>query len=119
MHVCRVLIRQIKLKLVLCFTGIFSKTAVNFNAGCQTVVSNIIMSIGVMLTLLFLIPFFSVTPLVVLSSIIMNAMLGLIKYEQVIHLWKVDKFDFVICICSYVGVVFGSVENGLITAVCD
>ncbi|KNA08828.1 hypothetical protein SOVF_159150 [Spinacia oleracea] len=99
-------------------SGIFSKTAVNFNAGCQTVVSNIIMSIGVMLTLLFLIPFFSVTPLVVLSSIIMNAMLGLIKYEQVIHLWKVDKFDFVICICSYVGVVFGSVENGLITAVC-
>lgn len=90
----------------------------NFNAGCKTVVSNIIMSLAVMITLLLLIPLFSYTPLVVLSSIIINAMLGLIKYEEAFHLWKVDKFDFVICICSYVGVVFGSVEDGLITAAC-
>uniref|UniRef100_A0A803NCX6 STAS domain-containing protein n=1 Tax=Chenopodium quinoa TaxID=63459 RepID=A0A803NCX6_CHEQI len=99
-------------------SGIFSRSAVNFNAGCQTVVSNIIMSIAMIITLLFLIPFFSFTPLVVLSSIIINAMLGLIKYEEVYHLWKVDKFDFIICISSYLGVVFGSVENGLITAFC-
>ncbi|KAK6913981.1 STAS domain [Dillenia turbinata] len=98
-------------------TGPFSRTAVNFNAGCKTAVSNIVMATAVMITLLFLTPLFHYTPLVVLSSIIIAAMLGLIDYEAAIHLWQVDKFDFVICISSYIGVVFGSVEIGLVTAV--
>ncbi|KAK9083731.1 hypothetical protein Scep_030202 [Stephania cephalantha] len=98
-------------------TGPFSRSAVNFNAGCKTAVSNIVMAIAVMLTLLFLTPLFHYTPLVVLSSIIIAAMLGLIDYDAAIHLWKVDKFDFVVCISAYVGVVFGSVEIGLVIAV--
>ncbi|KDP40223.1 hypothetical protein JCGZ_02221 [Jatropha curcas] len=98
-------------------TGPFSRTAVNFNAGCKTAVSNIVMATAVMITLLFLTPLFHYTPLVVLSSIIICAMLGLIDYEAAIHLWKVDKFDFVVCISAYVGVVFGSVEIGLVIAV--
>lgn len=75
------------------------------------------MSIALMITLLFLTPFFHYTPLVVLSSIIITAMLGLINYEEVIHLWKIDKFDFVVCLGAYIGVVFGSVETGLVVAV--
>ncbi|KAJ8443676.1 hypothetical protein Cgig2_019658 [Carnegiea gigantea] len=94
-------------------TGIFSRTAVNFNAGCKTAMSNIVMAIAVMVTLLCLTPLFHYTPLVVLSSIIINAMLGLIKYEEVFHLWKVDKFDFVISMSSFFGVVFANVETGL------
>jgi sulfate transporter 3 len=98
-------------------TGPFSRTAVNFNAGCKTAVSNIVMAIAVMITLLFLTPLFHYTPLVVLSSIIIAAMVGLIDYEAAIHLWKVDKFDFIVCVGSYFGVVFGSVEIGLVIAV--
>lgn len=97
--------------------GPFSRTAVNFNAGCKTAVSNIVMAIAVMLTLLFLTPLFHYTPLVVLSSIIIAAMLGLLEYEAVIHLWKVDKFDFTVCMAAYFGVVLSSVELGLIVAV--
>ncbi|MCI02095.1 sulfate transporter 3.1-like, partial [Trifolium medium] len=97
-------------------TGPFSRSAVNYNAGCKTAASNIVMSIAVMLTLLFLTPLFYYTPLVVLSAIIVSAMLGLIDYEAAIHLWKVDKFDFVVCISAYIGVVFGSVEIGLVIA---
>lgn len=89
----------------------------NFNAGCKTAVSNIVMATAVMITLLFLTPLFHYTPLVVLSSIIIAAMLGLIDYEAVIHLWKLDKFDFIVCMSAYVGVVFGSVEIGLVIAV--
>ncbi|KAG4981899.1 hypothetical protein AAZX31_10G028300 [Glycine max] len=98
-------------------TGPFSRSAVNYNAGCKTAASNIIMSIAVMLTLLFLTPLFHYTPLVVLSAIIVSAMLGLIDYEAAIHLFKVDKFDFVVCMSAYVGVVFGSVEIGLVIAI--
>lgn len=98
-------------------SGPFSRSAVNYNAGCKTAVSNIVMAIAVMFTLLFLTPLFHYTPLVVLSAIIISAMLGLIDYEAAKHLWKVDKFDFVVCMSAYVGVVFGSVEIGLVLAV--
>ncbi|KAG6774507.1 hypothetical protein POTOM_021860 [Populus tomentosa] len=98
-------------------TGPFSRSAVNFNAGCKTAVSNIVMAVAVMVTLLFLTPLFHYTPLVVLSSIIISAMLGLIDYEAAIHLWTVDKFDFIVCISAYAGVVFCSVEIGLVVAV--
>jgi sulfate transporter 3 len=75
------------------------------------------MAIAVMFTLLFLIPLFHYTPIVVLATIIISAMLGLIDYEAAMHLWKVDKFDFVVCMSAYIGVVFGSVEIGLVVAV--
>nr|GMD18612.1 sulfate transporter 3.1-like [Ipomoea batatas] len=95
----------------------FSRSAVNFNAGCKTAVSNIVMAFAVMVTLLVLTPLFYYTPTVVLSAIIIAAMLGLIDYNAAIHLWHVDKFDFFVCISAYIGVVFGSVTVGLVTAV--
>ncbi|KAF2548155.1 hypothetical protein F2Q70_00020337 [Brassica cretica] len=54
-------------------TGSFSRSAVNFVAGCQTAVSNIIMSMVVLLTLLFLTPLFKYTPNAILAAIIINA----------------------------------------------
>ncbi|KAE8721746.1 High affinity sulfate transporter 1 [Hibiscus syriacus] len=60
-------------------TGSFSRSAVNFMAGCETAVSNIVM-----------------------SSIL---------------IWKIDKFDFVACLGAFLGVVFRSVEIGLLIAV--
>lgn len=98
-------------------TGPFSRSAVNYNAGCKTAMSNVIMAMAVMITLLFLTPLFHYTPLVVLSAIIISAMLGLLDYEAAIHLWHVDKMDFFNCIAAYLGVVFCSVEIGLVLAV--
>nr|XP_023876420.1 probable sulfate transporter 3.5 [Quercus suber]POE81233.1 putative sulfate transporter 3.5 [Quercus suber] len=98
-------------------TGPFSKTAVNFNAGCRTAMSNVVMAIFMGLTLLFLAPLFSYTPLVALSAIIMSAMFGLIKYEEAYHLLKVDKFDFVICMAAFLGVSFVSMDVGLMLSV--
>ncbi|XP_044472184.1 probable sulfate transporter 3.5 [Mangifera indica] len=98
-------------------TGPFSKTAVNFNSGCKTAMSNIIMALCMMLVLLFLAPVFSYTPLVALSSIIMSAMLGLINYDEAIHLFKVDKLDFCICMVCFFGVTFISMDVGLMLSV--
>ncbi|CAL2234293.1 unnamed protein product [Prunus armeniaca] len=98
-------------------TGPFSRSAVNYNAGCKTAMSNVVMAIAVMFTLLFLTPLFHYTALVVLSAIIIAAMLGLIDYEAAIHLWKVDTFDFVVCMSACISVFFGSVEIGLVLAV--
>ncbi|KAL8523574.1 hypothetical protein ACS0TY_013519 [Phlomoides rotata] len=98
-------------------TGSFSRSAVNFMSGCQTAVSNIVMSIVVLLTLLFLTPLFKYTPNAILSSIIISAVIGLIDYDAAILIWKIDKFDFVACMGAFLGVVFFSVEIGLLVAV--
>nr|KJB06925.1 hypothetical protein B456_001G004100 [Gossypium raimondii] len=98
-------------------TGPFSKTDVNVNSGCKTPMANVVQGFCMMLTLLFLAPIFSYTPLVALAAIIMSAMLGLINYEEMYHLYKVDKFDFAICMAAFFGVSFGSMDIGLLLSV--
>ncbi|KAI9103574.1 hypothetical protein K1719_023197 [Acacia pycnantha] len=98
-------------------TGSFSRSAVNYMAGCQTAVSNIIMSIVVLLTLVFLTPLFKYTPNAALASIIIAAVLGLIDIDAIVLLWKIDKFDFLACMGAFFGVIFKSVEIGLLIAV--
>ncbi|KAJ1406812.1 sulfate anion transporter, conserved site [Sesbania bispinosa] len=98
-------------------TGSFSRSAVNFMAGCQTAVSNIVMSIVVFLTLQFITPLFKYTPNAILSAIIISAVINLVDYQAAILIWKIDKFDFVACMGAFFGVVFVSVEIGLLIAV--
>lgn len=99
------------------FSGSFSRSAVNYMAGCKTAVSNIVMSLVVFLTLQFLTPLFKYTPNAILSSIIISAVIGLIDYDAAILIWKIDKFDFVACMGAFFGVIFASVEMGLLIAV--
>lgn len=98
-------------------TGSFSRSAVNYMAGCHTAVSNIVMSGVVALTLLVITPLFYYTPSAILASIIISAVLGLIDIDAVILIWKIDKFDFIACMGAFFGVIFVSVEIGLLIAV--
>ncbi|KAL1059842.1 hypothetical protein V6Z11_1Z001900 [Gossypium hirsutum] len=85
-------------------TGSFSRSAVNYMAGCNTAASNIVMS--------------SVyTPNAILASIIISAVISLVDIEAMTLIWKIDKFDFVACMGAFFGVVFSSVEIGLLIAV--
>ncbi|KAG1330762.1 sulfate transporter 1.2 [Cocos nucifera] len=98
-------------------TGSFSRSAVNYMAGCQTSVSNMIMSAVVLLTLELITPLFKYTPNAILASIIISAVIGLIDYEAAYLIWKIDKLDFIACMGAFFGVVFISVEIGLLIAV--
>ncbi|XP_061365348.1 sulfate transporter 1.3-like isoform X1 [Gastrolobium bilobum] len=98
-------------------TGSFSRSAVNFMAGCQTAVSNIVMSIVVFLTLQFITPLFKYTPNAILAAIIISAVINLVDYQAAILIWKIDKLDFVACMGAFFGVVFATVEIGLLIAV--
>ncbi|KAK6156897.1 hypothetical protein DH2020_011145 [Rehmannia glutinosa] len=98
-------------------TGSFSRSAVNYMAGCNTAVSNIVMSCVVLLTLEVITPLFKYTPSAILASIIISAVVGLFDYEAMILIWKIDKFDFLACMGAFFGVVFISVEMGLLIAV--
>ncbi|KAK9930592.1 hypothetical protein M0R45_027627 [Rubus argutus] len=98
-------------------TGSFSRTAVNFSAGCQTVVSNIVMALTVIISLELLTRLLYFTPTAILASIILSALPGLIDINEAYHIWKVDKLDFLACIGAFLGVMFASVEIGLLAAV--
>ncbi|WJX28676.1 putative sulfate transporter 3.3, variant 2 [Trifolium repens] len=98
-------------------TGAFSRSAVNNNAGAKTAASNIVMSVTVMVTLLFLMPLFQYTPNVVLGAIIVTAVIGLIDIPAACHIWKIDKFDFLVMLTAFLGVIFISVQEGLAVAV--
>ncbi|KAK6940125.1 STAS domain [Dillenia turbinata] len=98
-------------------TGSFSRTAVNFSAGCQTAVSNIVMAITVFLSLELLTRLLYYTPIAILASIILSALPGLIDINEARHIWKVDKLDFLACLGAFFGVLFASVEIGLLAAV--
>eukprot|EP01018_Ginkgo_biloba_P022087 Gb_14054 [translate_table: standard] len=97
--------------------GSFSRSAVNYNAGCKSAVSNIVMAATVMITLLLLTPLFYYTPGVVLSAIIVAAVVGLIDIPAAYIIWKVDKVDFIACLGAFMGVIFISVQVGLLIAV--
>ncbi|TVT97521.1 hypothetical protein EJB05_57225 [Eragrostis curvula] len=98
-------------------TGSFSRSAVNYSAGCKTALSNIVMASAVLVTLLFLMPLFHYTPNVILSAIIITAVIGLIDVRGAAKLWKVDKLDFLACMAAFLGVLLVSVQVGLAVAV--
>ncbi|KAJ4897939.1 putative sulfate transporter 3.4 [Raphanus sativus] len=98
-------------------TGSFSRSAVNYNAGAKTAVSNIVLASTVLVTLLFLMPLFYYTPNLILAAIILTAVIGLIDYQAAYKLYKVDKFDFFTCMCAFFGVLLVSVPLGLAIAV--
>ncbi|CAL4938058.1 unnamed protein product [Urochloa decumbens] len=98
-------------------TGSFSRTAVNFTAGCKTALSNVVMAATVMVALELLTKLLFYTPVSILASIILSALPGLINVQEVCILWKVDKMDFLTCMGSFLGVLFGSVEIGLSVAI--
>ncbi|KMZ62947.1 Sulfate transporter 3.1 [Zostera marina] len=98
-------------------TAPFSKSAVNYDYGCKTAMSNVVMATCIMLVFLFLGPFFRYTPLVSLASMILLSTGSLIKLKEIKELFKIDKFDFCICIISFLGVVFLSMDIGLLISV--
>lgn len=89
----------------------------NYSAGCESVLSNIVMAITVMVTLQFMTRFLYFTPMAILASIILSALPGLIDINEALHIWKVDKLDFLACLGAFLGVLFHSVEFGLLVAV--
>jgi low affinity sulfate transporter 2 len=57
------------------------------------------------------------TPIAIIASVIISALPGLIDIAEAHKIWKVDKLDFLACIGAFFGVLFASVEIGLLVAV--
>ncbi|KAJ1382762.1 sulfate anion transporter, conserved site [Sesbania bispinosa] len=98
-------------------SGSITRTTVNYNAGSETMVSNIVMALTVLLSFKCLSGFLYFTPKAVLAAIILSAVPGLIDLNRAYRIWKVDKLDFLACAGAFFGVLFASVEMGLVIGI--
>lgn len=94
-------------------TGGFSRTAVNDQAGAKSGLAGIISAILILITLLFLTPFFYNLPKAILASVIMVAVFGLINYKEAIHLFKSNITDFWMLIVTFVATLGFGIEIGI------
>jgi len=83
-------------------SGSFSRSAVNFQTGAVTGLSNAFSSLVVLVTLLFFTPLLYYLPQSVLAAIIMMAVIGLLNVGGFIHAWKAQKYDGMISVISFV-----------------
>ncbi len=94
-------------------TGGFSRTAVNDQAGAKTGLASIISAVLIVLTLLFLTPYFYNLPKAILASVIMVAVFGLIDYKEAIHLLKSNRTDFWTLIVTFISTLLLGIETGI------
>jgi MFS superfamily sulfate permease-like transporter len=83
-------------------SGSFSRSAVNFQAGAVSGLSNVISSMVVVIVLLFLTPLLYHLPQSVLAAIIMMAVVSLVNAKTFIHTWRAQRYDGVIGIVSFI-----------------
>jgi len=94
-------------------TGGFSRTAVNDQAGAKTGLASIISATLIIVTLLFLTPYFYNLPKAILASVIMVAVFGLIDYKEAFHLFKSNITDFWMLIATFISTLTFGVEIGI------
>lgn len=95
----------------------FSRSAVNKQAGTKTNVSTLFTVGLVVITLLYLTPFFYFLPKAALAAIIIVAIIGLMDFQYYKTLWRIDKRDFLMfAVTASVTFLIG-VQEGIITGV--
>lgn len=98
-------------------SGSFSRSAVNKEAGSKTILAGFYTIILIVLTLLFLTPYFYYLPKAVLGAIIVVAIFGLIEPSYIRRLWKTDKRDLLMFLATALATFFIGVQEGIITGV--
>ena len=82
-------------------SGSFSRSAVNIGAGARTGFSSIVTGLVVGITLLFLTPLLYHLPQATLASIIIMAVIGLVKIKPIVHAWRAEKHDGIVAVITF------------------
>jgi len=99
------------------FTGSFSRSAINKEAGANTAMANVVAALFILITILFLTPIFYYLPKTVLAAIIITAVLGMIKLKDIKFLWKTNKKDFVMMLVTLIITLTIGIKEGIMTGV--
>jgi sodium-independent sulfate anion transporter 11 len=94
-------------------SGSFSRSAVNYSSGVRTPLGGIITGSLVLLALATLAPFFELIPQTALSSIIIAAVIPMIKFSDFIVIMKSNKLDLVPYVFTFVSCLLLGLEFGI------
>lgn len=83
-------------------SGSFSRSAVNIDNGAITGFSSVVTGLVVGLTLLFLTPLLYYLPQATLATIIIMAVIRLIRFAPIKAAWKVQPHDAIVAIVTFV-----------------
>lgn len=100
-------------------SGSFSRSAVNINAGAITGFSSIVTAVVVGITLLWFTPLLYHLPQATLASVIIMAVVNLVKIEPIKYAWKVQKHDGIVAVVTFglTLLLAPHLENGIIVGV--
>jgi len=96
--------------------GGLSQSAVNEKAGAKTPLSLIFASITLALCLLFFAGFLKNLPKAALAAIVLMAVAGLIKVQELRHLWRASKLEFAVAAIALIGVLLLGILKGVVVA---
>lgn len=98
-------------------TGSFTRSAVNDDAGAKSGLSSIFSAVFICLILLFFTPLFFYLPKAILASIVVAAVVSLVDYKEVIHLWHTDRRDWLAMMVTLVATLTLGIQNGVLSGV--
>ena len=82
-------------------SGSFSRSAVNFLAGAKTGISSVVTSAFVIITLFFLADLLYNLPRAVLASIVIVAVIGIVKPRTFIELYRTNRHDGMVALVTF------------------
>jgi SulP family sulfate permease len=97
--------------------GSLSKTAASVEAGAKTQMVSIIAAVAVLITALFLTPFFRTLPEATLGAIVIHAVWHLINFKKLWRYRTITSLDFWTAIICTFGVLALGILEGLLIAV--
>ncbi|MDX1586507.1 MAG: sulfate permease [Balneolaceae bacterium] len=98
-------------------SGSFSRSAAAEQAGAKSPMSNVITSAIVVLTLLFLTPFFYFLPMPILAAIIIVSVFGLIDIKEIKFLYTTKKSEGVIATFTFFCTLLIGIQEGILLGV--
>lgn len=98
-------------------TASFSRSAVMAQSGVQTPLANIFTGTLVLLALAFLTPLFYYIPDAALAAVIIMAVVDMIDFSMIRHLWAINKIDLFPWFATFFISLFAGFEFGILIGV--
>ncbi len=98
-------------------TGGFSRSVVNFDAGAETPAAGAFTAIGIALATMFLTPMLFFLPNATLAATIIVAVLSLVDFAAMKHIWSYSKTDFAAMATTIIVTWTAGIEAGIIAGV--
>jgi SulP family sulfate permease len=98
-------------------TGGFARSVVNFDAGAETPAAGALTAVGIAIAALLLTPFLASLPIATLAATIIVAVLSLVDFKPLGHVWRYSKPDFAAMAATILVTLLAGVEPGVIAGV--